>query len=259
MFKLTKKDVMEEPYPFAYTTSILDEDFYKDLNEQFPTEEWLSGKKASGLQENKGGRIGVTYGQYHKTNFEDFLIHSPAWKELFDYFKSQDSVDYMFDLFEGHFEKWGYIDGEISPPTFDVTRSKSGYITPPHRDVRYHIAPVLIYFDNSKIKKGGDLLIFDAGKMKINDYPQKVSNPSIVHKFSPEPNSGLIWLNTANSYHGTTALEGYRKFCYLAWDSKKSTAWEGFGNKPELAYNPRSKTPWRIWQGRVGKSSRYDV
>lgn len=242
MFKLTKDMISSTPYPHAATTEMLDLDFCKDLNKEFPSEDWFKNSKVSW-----GGRKNLCIGQYQQTLCNDFIKTSPAWSKLYNHVNSDVFAEYIFDLFDGEFKD--LIDSSIAPPTLDIFRSFTGYRIPPHKDKRYHIALILLFFGDEEISEGGDNLVYDGtlfNKARINLKDDPVP---IQKRITPKLNSGIIWLNTANSYHGSSLLTGKRNFVYIGLDTLGLSAFKDDEKVYEYEpwpYDPESTTsPYR--------------
>jgi len=129
--------------------------------------------------------------------------------------------DYYHDLVYKNFCQSNNIDGNTLSVNFQLCWSKSGYATEIHTDNRNKLAVLLIFMNEIDVQ-GGEFIIHSHGKSgsekKHVRYPNE-DQTEITRICKPQPNTGLVFLNTNNSYHSVTGMgegEVARKFLYIS-------------------------------------------
>lgn len=129
--------------------------------------------------------------------------------------------DYYQHLVYENYCKFNNIDSNTLSVNFQLCWSKSGYATEIHTDNRNKLA-VLLVFLNEIDAEGGEFIIHShrkSGSEKNHGRYPNEDQTEIKRICKPQPNTGLVFLNTNNSYHSVTGMgegEVARKFLYIS-------------------------------------------
>ncbi|HYH63325.1 MAG TPA: 2OG-Fe(II) oxygenase [Urbifossiella sp.] len=239
MLRLNPDLVCRRPFPHLFQRDVLDTTAYHALRDEFPSPEWFPAG-------HDHGRRDFSYAQYGPSRFDDFIAQSAAWGDLFGYVRSPQAFDDVTGLFRPAMDEYGYLDGPLDRPDFSLSIAESGYTVRVHHDRRYHIAQFLLYFVDDEVIRGGDVCLYEPSAPKaLADYERCPEEGTLraSRTYRPEGNSALVWLNTGDSYHGVTRLEGVRRFLYVAFNSASHSAWP-LGRHTEVVVGD-NRSPYR--------------
>ncbi len=238
MFNLKDMKLDLNPFPHFFIEDFLDEEIFQDIKENFPSKEWFgNGEHGDGRTTSHTNRFNLSAGQYGETNFQEFigLKQNISWKKLYNQFKSSNFRDQIIFKFGKEFDNHGFLEGEYSPITFDISYQTNGYVNPPHLDTPYHIFQAIVYLSTEKIQKGGNITLW--------------KNNEIIKNYKIKNNSCLIWMNCKDSFHAAyPELIGERQLIYVGIDSKLSSCWVNRAAPDSHEFNIKNaKSPWRIY------------
>ncbi len=238
MFRFDQFDIRDDPFPHVLTDSALPEPLFKSLEMSFPDRKIFPESVVC------GGRTDLSFAQFGSSPFDEFVKTSDAWLELFEFVKSPQSYDMVVKLFGDRIVRHGARVEELGLPDFSLSIASDGYHVLPHHDRRYHVAQILLFFGDASIEDGGDLVLYSSlpGRSVVSNRPDPCE--LVAHtQIRPKRNCAVLWLNTPNSYHGTTALRGQRRFLYIAFNVKGDTAWPLSGQEQKI--DGDSASPYR--------------
>ncbi len=237
-----KTVIKTAPFPHIHINNIFTDEFYRELNDNFPDESWFADREnGDNRTTSHTNRFNLSAGQYGDTNFNTFinLEKNSCWRKLYELVSSKDFTHKIINYFNQFLRPNGYIPAGYAKPTFDISYQTDGYSNPPHLDSVYHIAQMMIYLDPSGIEEGGDITTWHYNNNKLDVY----------ESYKTTGNSALLWLNTDKSYHAAhPTLKGKRKTIYIAFDSVLSSAWNNRPGPSYFEYNKKNaRSAWRIY------------
>ena len=212
--KFTKEDVKSEPYPYVVIENALDENFYRELEESYPTDEQIAG---SNLNNNTRYQLSA--------KDKDKLPN--IWKEFVEYHCSQEFYDEFINLFGEHIPdnlSWlkqssSYVRKVSNPrlPSDVALDCQIGINSPvtqessvksAHVDNRVELFAGLLYLRQADDKStGGDLDIYKPKDPMMTIVHKKEMDLRLLEKVDTVPykaNTFVLFLCSRYSIHGVT-------------------------------------------------------
>ncbi|MEC9332039.1 MAG: hypothetical protein VX409_06340 [Verrucomicrobiota bacterium] len=223
--------------------NFLSENLFKQLSDEFPTEEWfLKNKK----QKTSGGRLDIFKGE---PVFCEFLQQSKGWSKFFDSIDSQAFLE-LLKIFGSStinnggeiypksaklveynpiVKKFGlcrrvlqrairdsrlralsrFVKAKLNPEEYyfelNLGYAYPGYYVGPHTDNRHKWLVFIIYFDNFEGKEGGLNILEERTPTRLREAKRypKRDDLRIVKTIASKPNRFVSFINCNNSYHET--------------------------------------------------------
>lgn len=239
--KNLKLKYFEKPYPYIIIENFFDEDFFKKIEEGFPSISDFQNQK------NKINRM------HYDTSFKDDLYTKLInlkieYKYLHNYIYSNNFINYFLDLFKKDIQNEidennlkNIFDYKIQCDPYETTKitSKNDIKEQGHNSILYprldlgmglidygkdtggkgihvdnpqRLISILLYLGGYKHIEGGELRIWE----------KKSENMELSNSIKPQPNSLVASLQSNLSFHDVnpvTKIEGSRNACYIAISS----------------------------------------
>ena len=234
-------DIHMEPFPYVIIKNPLKEEYYKELQSQFPSDDlFVKNKK---YQENHRYNI-------FNYNYEEI---TKIWKQFLDYHSSEAFLNELINLFYKHLKEYypNFIE-DYENNKFKIGNSQKDFkekkidlcisadlaintplrkvvntVRTPHLDNKKKIITGLFYMRNEEDKSLGGNLEICRFKNKFN---KKYYGNSVPYKYVDvidtvpyEQNIMIIFLNSPNSIHGVTDRSPTpfsRRFIYFSLSSQ---------------------------------------
>ena len=222
LYKVHNTDVKKYPFPHFYVESALDENLYKELEENWPEEHEMRSLSDSGW---------VSKGTYKERWYIDCFDSEmltklsekkySVWKNFRDSFCSSYVWSELAKLCTSYFEENPFLSAELSKPIHrrKIYRLKpwmlimtdyNGYILPPHTQHPQEMLVMLIYFSEDRNTEDAGTSIFvpidrdfecDGGPhYQFEDFNNIYTAPY-------RRNSLFGFIKTKNSFHGSNLVQ----------------------------------------------------
>jgi hypothetical protein len=228
--RITQSDIQTEPFPHVHVTDALEEKYYRDLADAYPSLEQVSGK--SSLENNTACLLSAR-------DVVDNPLIPEIWREFFAYHTSaaffHEIVNFWQPFIDREYpdlaERIGKPVSALSTAVRHRSKEKTtanlkadmmldcqfgmnspvthmGSVRGPHIDKPYKLYAALVYFRHPNDQfTGGDLDLYRANKpnypvdARLNVDERYVT---VVKTIPYRANTLIMWLNTSRSLHGVS-------------------------------------------------------
>lgn len=233
MFLLNNLEMDYEPYPIGIIKPVIEEGLYRELLASYPPLELFQHMQ----------RFGEKYSlsdKWNPKNYYDFVRRTPAWREVFDYIKSDDFIYSVADLLRargidlGFTRKSQRFGNRLGKAALNLVRGRmpitdapivsrfefsvlpaDGGIVIPHTDAPRKLITLVFSMadeDEWDIKAGGgtEVLVPKDVARSYNFYNAQIPYDEVETRkvFEFEPNQAVVFIKTYNSLHGVRKMAG---------------------------------------------------
>ncbi len=219
-----------KPYPICYIPDFMDRAQYDQLAASYPDYSLFAFKT------KLGGKYSLAE-QNNRDFYFDFLSKNPAWKEFYDFVKSEKFAREAFDFLRQHHvdlgikqKIWWTTNGNkpwrnalarllnrkvmMSKFEFSMMPGNGGHILPHTDSANKLVTLVLTFIQDGEWKHewgGGTEVIAPKDETKTYNHVNKVyprEEMDLVKIFPFNPNQCLLFVKTYNSWHSVSAMTG---------------------------------------------------
>ncbi len=229
-FNFSNLKLRYRPYPIGVAKNLIESSVYKDMVRDWPQTDLFLYMP----------RLGNKYAlseKFHAKQYHAFIKNSPVWKTFYKWIKSEDFIYSVMDvLFEHGIDlgyrrpanKWKYFYKNLKsiikrqPPKrgarlnarfeFQMMPETGGHIFP-HTDTASKFVTIVVSMTEAWDKTVGGGTDVNQPKDITKDFnwlnrQASFEEMDVVDTFEFEPNQGVIFVKTFNSWHSVRPMVG---------------------------------------------------